>query len=151
MNPKKGHYLYIHYDSSDRPIYVGTAINPVQRTQIHYSVSRWIEEISTIKIMKFSCKEDARKAELDMIRQLKPKYNIRGKIKECKNVVVNEKQNENNTLTIEEFGRRIHIHLSKLKSYAKKGMPAIVSNNRVLIPVEQALNWIKTNRRVKVA
>ena len=67
--------VYRHYDLDGGLLYVGMTVFPQTRFGHHRRWSPWFDEIDCIKIQRFERAEDATAAEIDAIKNERPKYN----------------------------------------------------------------------------
>jgi hypothetical protein len=72
--------LYRHFDANGVLLYVGIAVDPVQRLNGHRSGSRWYDQISRVDIERYPTREAALAAALAAIRNEKPLHNIVGRV-----------------------------------------------------------------------
>lgn len=70
--------VYRHYSKDGTLLYVGSTFTSLIRLRRHRYTSKWFFEISRIEIKHYPCKEWALRAEMDAIKNEKPKYNITG-------------------------------------------------------------------------
>lgn len=68
--------LYRFFNSDQKLIYVGISYSTFLRFVGHRSQSKWINEVTTITIEKFSNLNDALIAEANAIKNEKPIYNV---------------------------------------------------------------------------
>jgi hypothetical protein len=72
--------LYRHFDVNGVLLYVGIAVDPVQRLNGHRSGAYWYDQIDIIKIVRYPTREAALAGELEAIRTEKPLHNIAGRV-----------------------------------------------------------------------
>jgi excinuclease UvrABC nuclease subunit len=77
--PRRPTFLYRHFDSKGRLLYVGISLSVLMRLNAHAHNSRWFEKIDNVKIERFRSRKMALAAEAEVIRSEKPLYNVMGK------------------------------------------------------------------------
>ena len=70
------HYLYRHFDSEDRLLYVGISLSAINRLSQHKANSAWFAAIKRVEVQRFSTKNEAANAERMAIAKEGPLYNI---------------------------------------------------------------------------
>ena len=70
------YFLYRHFDSDKKLLYVGISCKVLLRTFLHQNRAKWFEQISMITLEKFSSKKEAKLAEASAIMTENPIYNI---------------------------------------------------------------------------
>lgn len=70
------HILYRFWDSRDVLLYVGISVDSASRIANHMRDQPWWSEVETIKFTTYPNRKAALEAEAEMIRTLKPLYNV---------------------------------------------------------------------------
>jgi predicted GIY-YIG superfamily endonuclease len=70
------HVLYRFWNAEDVLLYVGISVDSPTRIANHMRDKSWFGEVDTIKLIKFATRAEALAAEAEMIRTLKPLYNV---------------------------------------------------------------------------
>lgn len=68
--------LYRHWDDSGNLLYVGISIHPFIRLDQHRVSSHWFSSVVRVDIERFSCRDEAQKAERIAIASENPLHNI---------------------------------------------------------------------------
>lgn len=68
--------LYRMHNAEGELIYVGVTFDPHTRFGDHRQKKPWWADVATIHVQHFEDRDEARQAEQEMIRKLKPVYNI---------------------------------------------------------------------------
>jgi predicted GIY-YIG superfamily endonuclease len=68
-------YLYRHFDSEGKLLYIGISLNALTRLSQHKK-SKWIEDIANVKLEKFPDRQSAMDAEKNAIKKEHPLHNI---------------------------------------------------------------------------
>ncbi len=74
--------LYRHYDTDGNLLYVGVSHSTIVRLMGHKCTSAWFDQITTIKIERFDCREDALRAERKAIETESPLHNVKNSLRE---------------------------------------------------------------------
>ena len=69
-------YLYRHFDSQGKLLYVGVSLSFLQRLGQHKENSHWFSLISRVEIESFPSRSEALSAERQAIRSEDPAYNV---------------------------------------------------------------------------
>lgn len=69
-------YVYKHFDADGEVIYVGQSCNPMVRTARHQGSAEWFPQVRNIEIMSFASKGEACRVEAELIKDLKPRFNV---------------------------------------------------------------------------
>jgi hypothetical protein len=72
----RGEYLYRHWDTDGRLLYVGIAANPGQRERRHAKSSRWMEFQAEMTVERFETRREAEDAEAVAIANEQPIFNM---------------------------------------------------------------------------
>jgi len=70
-------FLYRHFDSSGKLLYIGISLNAAARLSQHKDHSGWFKNITRVDIEKFEDRMSALTAEREAIRIENPEHNIR--------------------------------------------------------------------------
>jgi excinuclease UvrABC nuclease subunit len=69
------HFLYRHFDESGSLLYIGISIDALVRQGGHESRSGWWRDIRRIEIEVYANKTEAARAEVELIKKLRPRWN----------------------------------------------------------------------------
>lgn len=70
-------FLYRHFDSSDRLLYIGISLSAVARLSAHNATSPWARHVARVQIIAYRCRADALVAERLAIRRERPIHNAK--------------------------------------------------------------------------
>jgi hypothetical protein len=78
--PKRDdHWVYRCYAEDGRLLYVGITSNGIKRFRRHGNERDWWPDTARIEIEHFESRKETEDRERELIRELKPPYNTRGK------------------------------------------------------------------------
>lgn len=69
-------YLYRHFDSQKRLLYIGISVRPLVRLDQHRLHSFWFDQIANVGIEKYASRNEALSAERSAIQLERPLFNI---------------------------------------------------------------------------
>jgi predicted GIY-YIG superfamily endonuclease len=72
------HYTYIAYSTSGEVLYVGLSSDPLKRLREHRKSSAWFVRCSRVECFRHPNRPDAARAEWQLIKALKPRFNTVG-------------------------------------------------------------------------
>jgi excinuclease UvrABC nuclease subunit len=73
----ESHAVYRFYNSFDELIYVGVSVDVLMRIAQHRRDKEWANEICEVELEWFSTRSEAISTENNLIKTLKPFYNLR--------------------------------------------------------------------------
>ena len=76
LGREKPTHLYRHYNGDGELLYVGISYNVMARLKNHRETARWFDEIRRIEVQVYHSRFDAELAEKQMIKELRPRWNI---------------------------------------------------------------------------
>lgn len=69
------HYIYRHYDSAGRLLYIGCTGDPRSRYHVHKNKSPWFMDVTRIDVQAIGERKQAHKAEIEAILTEQPIHN----------------------------------------------------------------------------
>lgn len=72
------HYLYRHFNTEGRLLYVGISRDASKRLAQHRAHAPWFDEIATVDVTAFETREKAAEAERRAIQKERPVHNVFG-------------------------------------------------------------------------
>ena len=125
---QKTTYLYRHFNSDNKLLYVGISLNSINRLNQHKSSSGWFDEISNVTIEKHQSRKEALIAERSAIYNESPKYNIQrpddtasNHVERSKNEILNRVVNFKPVYTMQEACDFLTLPKTAIKELMDKG------------------------------
>lgn len=69
-------YIYIYFDQNQKPLYVGSTIQPLIRFKQHRQSEKWMKNVCSVSVLGPYDSEAALLYEKYIISRMQPKYNI---------------------------------------------------------------------------